>query len=80
MGFFNDIHLGEQTFYLVAEAGSRRLGDLNIQAGKLFSDKLAQQGQWDKINTTFTRPPAVFSAVQTEKQPRHSNHPHAQCY
>ncbi|NOY62894.1 MAG: hypothetical protein GXP10_07065 [Gammaproteobacteria bacterium] len=59
-------HLGERVHYLVAEAGSSTLGGLTVEAGKLSTSNVVNDGfQWVDLTQPFGLPPALFTSVMT---------------
>ena len=66
-GYLDGVHVAEQIFYLVAEAGSQSLAGLQVKAGRIDTDALARLGGWAGVQfaAPFAAPPAVFTAVNT---------------
>ncbi|MGB5835392.1 MAG: hypothetical protein WBG92_25855 [Thiohalocapsa sp.] len=66
-GYLDGWHTGEDVFYLVADAGQHRLGQLAVQADWVDTNRLAQAGRWEAIDfdTFFVTDPVVLSAVMT---------------
>jgi len=60
-------HISEQVFYLVADAGSRSLAGLQLEAGMIDTDALARLGDWAdaQFSVPFGATPAVLTAVNT---------------
>ena len=67
-GYLDGKHwLPEDVFYVVSEAGERRLGGLNVEADRLITSKLGRAGQWEDVpfNTLFMAKPVVLSSVMS---------------
>jgi hypothetical protein len=60
-------HAAEQVFYMVAEAGSQAVANLQMQAGTIETGALARLGGWAGVDFSapFADTPAVFTAVNT---------------
>jgi len=65
--YLDGVHIAEQIFYLVAEAGSHSLAGLQLKAGRVDTDALARLGGWAgaQFSAPFAAAPAVFTAVNT---------------
>jgi hypothetical protein len=64
--YLDQAHTQEQVFYMVVEEGTTSIAGLTVQAGKLDSALLINEG-WEQVNfpSSFSEAPAVFSSVQT---------------
>jgi hypothetical protein len=65
--YLDNSHKQEDAFYMVSEIGTHSLGQLIVKAGKFSSSANTKEDIWESINltTTYTKPPGVFSSVQT---------------
>jgi len=68
LDYLDGWHMEEDIFYLVSEAGQHDVGQLEVEANWLLTDKLGRAGRWTDVlfNTSFLSKPVVLSSVMTQ--------------